>query len=313
MIADTMIKIDGIDRALVDGLVADGRASYTSLARLVDMSQAAVKTRVNRLLERGLIRICGRVDPRALGFGEFAYCLLTVDGPVVPLATRMAELDEAAFVLIASGPYQVFVELHARDRIHLAEAIEHVRADPQVRAVDVSILLDLVKQDWSQIGGDSVRAGLHLDPVRRTVDEIDLRLLEELAIDGRTTFTDMANHVGLSHASARERVLSLMESGIVTVQTIVSPGVRGVKGYVGLYIATSGPVAPIARSIASIPDVALVATILGRYDVIVEAGYGDDDHLIRIIDEIRAIDDVSEIDSFTYLATIKESMAIGLR
>ena len=57
------IEIDDIDRALIDGLVADSRASYTALARQVSMSQAAVKARVTRLIDNGVIHILGRIDP----------------------------------------------------------------------------------------------------------------------------------------------------------------------------------------------------------------------------------------------------------
>ena len=126
----TMADLDGIDRALIDGLVADGRASYAALARRIDMSQAAVKARVIRLLDSGVIHILGRIDPRALGYGEFAYCLIDVEGPVAPVAERLAGMDEAAFVLILAGTRGLFVEFRASDAQHLGDAIERAPIRP---------------------------------------------------------------------------------------------------------------------------------------------------------------------------------------
>ena len=306
------IEIDDIDRALIDGLVADGRASYTALARQVSMSQAAVKARVTRLIDSGVIHILGRIDPRALGYGEFAYSLVDVDGAVGPVADRIAKMDEAAFVLVLAGPGGLFVELRARDREHLDAAIEAVRADPQVRGLDTASLVAYIKQDWSQIGGGPSGQGHDLGPPRQDIDDIDIKLLEHLASDGRATFTDMAQTAGMSQAAARERVLGLMAAGVVTVQTIVSPGVRGVKGYAGLLVEVDGPARPAATEIAERPDVALVATVLGRYDFVVEAGYRDEAHLAQLLDEVRSVENVRRVDAFVYLVEVKESMAAGL-
>ena len=307
-----MFEIDDTDRALIDGLMADGRASYTALARQVSMSQAAVKARVTRLLDRGAVHVAGRIDPRALGYGEFAYSLVDVDGPVGPVARRLAEMDEAAFVVVLAGPGGLLVELRARDAVHLDAAMEAVRADPQVRGLDSASLVSYIKQDWSQVGGGSTARGHDLVPPRHDVDAIDIKLLKHLAADGRATFTDMAQTAGMSHAAARERVLGLIAAGVVTVQTIVSPGVRGVKGYAGLLVEVDGPARPAATRIASLPDVALVATVLGRYDLVVEAGYRDEADLARLLDKVRAVEDVRRVDAFIYLVEVKESMTAGL-
>ena len=308
----TMADLDGIDRALIDGLVADGRASYAALARRIDMSQAAVKARVIRLLDSGVIHILGRIDPRALGYGEFAYCLIDVKGPVAPVAERLAGMDEAAFVLILAGARGLFVEFRARDARHLDDAIERARSDPQVRGIDASSLVAYVKQDWSQSGRDTETRGHRLGPRRRSVDATDIKLLERLATNGRATFAELAEAAGMSHAATRERVLALMAAGVVTVQTIVSRGVLGVKGYAGLMIGVEGPAGPVADTIAAITDITLVATVLGRFDVLAEASYRDETHLAELLDWVRAADGVRQVEAFVYLVEVKESMTAGL-
>ncbi len=308
----TMADLDGIDRALIDGLVADGRASYAALARRIDMSQAAVKARVIRLIDSGVIHILGRIDPRALGYGEFAYCLIDVEGPVAPVADRLAEMTEAAFVLILAGARGLFVEFRASDAQHLGDAIERARSDPQVRGIDASSLVAYVKQDWSQSGRDIETRDHRLGARRRNVDATDIKLLERLAANGRATFAEMAEAAGMSHAATRERVLALMGAGVVTVQTIVSPGVLGVNGYAGLMIDVDGPAGPVANAVAAITDITLVALVLGRFDVLAEASYRDEAHLAELLDRVRAVDGVRQVEAFVYLVEVKESMTAGL-
>lgn len=307
-----MVALDDIDRALIESLVDDGRASYASLARRIDMSQAAVKARVIRLLDDGVIHILGRIDPRALGYGEFAYCLVDVSGPVAPAAKRLAAMDEAAFVLILAGPRGLFVEFRARDTEHLNAAIEQARADAQVRGIDAASLVAYVKQDWSHARDSFTGGDLRLGARRRPVDETDVRLLEQLAADGRSTYAYLAGVAQMSHAATRERVLALMAAGVVTVQTIVSPGVLGIRGYAGLMIDVEGPVQPVAEEIAALPDTTMVAVVLGQCDVLVEACYRDETHLAELLDAVRSIEGVRQVETFVYLVEVKESMTAGL-
>ena len=307
-----MVDLDDIDRTLIDSLVVDGRASYASLARRIGMSQAAVKARVIRLLDSGAIHILGRIDPRALGYGEFAYCLVDVQGPVTSVAERLAKMEEAAFVLILAGASGLFVEFRARDAQQLDAAIERARSDPHVRGIDASSLVAYVKQDWSQSGRNPVGSDHRLGARRRSVDATDIRLLERLAANGRATFAEMADAAGMSHAATRDRVLGLMAAGVVTVQTIVSPGVLGVKGYAGLLIDVDAPAEPVAEAIAAIADITLVARVLGRFDVIAEASYRDEAHLAELLDSVRSTAGVRNIEAFVYLVEVKESMTAGL-
>ena len=307
-----MAELDDIDRALIDSLVADGRASYAALARRIGMSQAAVKTRVIRLLESGAIHILGRIDPRALGYGEFAYCLVDTSGPVAPVAERLAGMDEAAFVLILAGRRGLFVEFRARDAEHLHSAIERARSDLQVRGIDAASLVSYVKQDWSHADDGSKGGGHRLGAGPRPVDATDVKLLECLAADGRATFADLAGVARMSHAATRERVLALMAAGVVTVQTIVSPGVLGIQGYAGLMIDVVGPAEPVAEALAAMPATTMVATVLGHCDVLVEASYRDEDHLAGLLDQVRSIDGVRQLEAFVYLVEVKESMTAGL-
>lgn len=307
-----MVELDDVDRALIDSLVADGRASYAALARHIGMSQAAVKARVIRLIDSDAIHILGRIDPRALGYGEFAYCLIDVEGPVSSTAWRLAEMEEAAFVLILAGARGLFVEFRASDAQHLDTAIERARSDPQVRGIDASSLVAYVKQDWSQSGRDAGTRDHRLGARRRTVDATDIRLLKHLAADGRATFAELAEVAGMSHAATRERVLALMAAGVVTVQTIVSPGVLGVKGYAGFMIEVDGPAGPVAEEIAAVADITLVAIVLGRFDVIAEASYRDEAHLAELLDRVRSVEGVRQVEAFVYLVEVKESMTAGL-
>ena len=304
-----MVELDDIDRTLIDSLVADGRASYAALARRIGMSQAAVKTRVIRLLESGVIHIVGRIDPRALGYGEFAYCLVDAEGPVASAADRLAEMEEAAFVLILAGTRGLFVEFRARDAEHLGAALEAARSDAQVRGIDASSLVSFVKQDWSHSPAGDHRLGPPPPGCRRHRHRGCSSIWRPTA---GPLFAEMAEAAGMSHAATRERVLALISAGVVTVQTIVSPGLLGVKGYAGLMVEVEGPAGPVADDIAAVADTTMVAIVLGRFDVLAEASYQDEAHLADLLDQVRSLEGVRQVEAFVYLVEVKESMTAGL-
>jgi Lrp/AsnC family transcriptional regulator, regulator for asnA, asnC and gidA len=64
--------LDDVDRALIDALQRDGRASYADLADLVGLSPAATRLRVQRLLDSGVMQVVGVTDPLALGYPVMA-------------------------------------------------------------------------------------------------------------------------------------------------------------------------------------------------------------------------------------------------
>ena len=121
------VELDDVDRALIRELIRDGRATYAALAPTVGLSQAAVRTRVQRLLDDDVITITGRVDPASFGLGVFAFAFLEVSKEVDKVAALVGEVDEAVFIVAGAGRFDVLVELRCASNDALLGALDRIR------------------------------------------------------------------------------------------------------------------------------------------------------------------------------------------
>ncbi len=142
--------LDDVSMQIIRELQRDGRRPYTSIARAVGLSEAAVRQRVQRLLDAGVMQIVAVTDPLRVGFHRAAMVGIRVDGDVREVATALAASDEIDYVVICSGTYDLLVELTARDDEHLLEVINtQVRSIPGVRSTETFVYLRLEKQTYS--------------------------------------------------------------------------------------------------------------------------------------------------------------------
>src|ERR1700729_2099518 len=118
MIAETRTPgplLDDVSMQIIRELQRDGRRPYTSIAKTIGLSEAAVRQRVQRLLDAGVMQIVAVTDPLQVGFHRQAMIGIRVDGDVRELAAKLAASNEIEYVVICSGAYDLLVELTARD------------------------------------------------------------------------------------------------------------------------------------------------------------------------------------------------------
>jgi Lrp/AsnC family transcriptional regulator for asnA, asnC and gidA len=144
------IAIDEIDKAIIRELQVDGRTAYAKLGPAVGLSQAAVRQRVQRLIESGVMQVVAVTDPLTLGFGLQAMVGVTVDGDLRRAAAELAKIDEVAYVVVTSGRFDLLVEVVCRDNEQLLALVNDVvRAIPGVRTTETFTYLHLEKQTYS--------------------------------------------------------------------------------------------------------------------------------------------------------------------
>src|SRR5690349_22848628 len=114
-----MAELDDVSKAIIEQLQEDGRRPYATIGRAVGLSEAAVRQRVQRLLDSGVMQIVAVTDPLQVGFHRQAMVGVKVDGDVRELAAKLSANEEIDYVVICSGTYDLLVELTARDDEHL--------------------------------------------------------------------------------------------------------------------------------------------------------------------------------------------------
>ncbi|SDR75897.1 Lrp/AsnC family transcriptional regulator [Agrococcus carbonis] len=145
------MTLDDTDKAIVQALQRDGRAPYAAIADAVGLSETAVRNRVKRLTEAGVMQIVAVTDPGQLGFARQAMIGVRADGDLEVVAAALAALPEVDYVVITAGSYDVLAEVVCVDDAHLLELVStRIRSVPGVRQTDTLMYLKLQHEryDW---------------------------------------------------------------------------------------------------------------------------------------------------------------------
>lgn len=142
--------LDDTSKAIIEQLQEDGRRPYAAIGKAVGLSEAAVRQRVQRLQESGIMQIVAVTDPLQVGFARSAMIGVTVDGDVGAVADRMEQLPEVDYLVVCAGSFDILAEIVAEDDEHLLEVINgQVRAIPSVRSTETFMYLKLRKQIYT--------------------------------------------------------------------------------------------------------------------------------------------------------------------
>lgn len=142
--------LDDVSKAIVEHLQQDGRKAYAAIGREIGLSEAAVRQRVQRLLDAGVMQIVAVTDPLQLGFRREAMIGITVGGDMEPVADKLAEMSEVTYCMMTAGSFDIIVEVLCEDDDHLLEVInKRIRTIPGVRGTESFVYLRLRKQTYA--------------------------------------------------------------------------------------------------------------------------------------------------------------------
>ena len=142
--------LDDVSKAIIEQLQQDGRRSYAAIGKVVGLSEAAVRQRVQRLTEAGVMQVVAVTDPLELGFARQAMVGIRVQGPLEAVADALAELPEIDYVVITAGSYDLLVEVVCESDDHLLELISgKMRTLEGVVSTETFMYLKLRKQTYS--------------------------------------------------------------------------------------------------------------------------------------------------------------------
>jgi Lrp/AsnC family transcriptional regulator for asnA, asnC and gidA len=146
---DRHLVLDDISRAIIEQLQEDGRRSYARIATAVGLSEAAVRQRVQRLLDAGVMQIVAVTDPLQVGFARQAMVGVRTRGDVRVVADALAGSPEIDYVVVTAGSFDVIVEIVCEDDDHLLETVARIRAVDGVESTETFLYLGLLKQTYA--------------------------------------------------------------------------------------------------------------------------------------------------------------------
>lgn len=142
-------NLDAVSKRLIELLQHDGRSSYASLAKEVSLSEAAVRQRVQRLIDSGVMQIVAVTDPLSVGFSRQAMVGIKASGDLRAIAEQISALKEAEYVVICAGSFDILAELVCENDDRLFSLInDDIRAIDGVVGTEAFLYLKLTKQTY---------------------------------------------------------------------------------------------------------------------------------------------------------------------
>lgn len=144
------VPLDDVSKAIIEQLQIDGRKSYSDIGRAVELSEAAVRQRVQKLIDSGVMQIVAVTDPLQLGFYRQAMIGIRTTGDTRTVGDAIADIDAVEYVVLTAGSFDMLAEVVCEDDDSLLELLnERIRAVPGVVQTEVFTYLQLKKQQYN--------------------------------------------------------------------------------------------------------------------------------------------------------------------
>jgi Lrp/AsnC family transcriptional regulator for asnA, asnC and gidA len=143
-------EVTDLDKRIIEHLQEDGRRPFTQIAADLGVSEAAIRARTNRLIERGILQVVGVTDPLKLGFQQMAMIGIKCEASrLIEVAEEIAAFPETDYVVVTAGGYDILVECVAADNEALLQFLsDRLRKIKGVRETETFVYLRLMKQSY---------------------------------------------------------------------------------------------------------------------------------------------------------------------
>ncbi len=142
--------IDGTSKAIIEQLQEDGRRPYSTIGKAIGLSEAAVRQRVQKLIDNGVMQIVAVTDPMQIGFARQAMIAVSASGDVEAIADQLAKIDEVDYIVVTAGSVDLLVEVVVEDDEHLLRLVNgRIRTIEGVTRTESFLYLKLVKQTYN--------------------------------------------------------------------------------------------------------------------------------------------------------------------
>jgi Lrp/AsnC family transcriptional regulator for asnA, asnC and gidA len=141
---------DEASLAIIQQLQEDGRRPYATIGKAVGLSEAAVRQRVQKLVESGVMQIVAVTDPMQVGFDRQAMVSIVASGDIEQIAAVLGEIPEVVYIVITAGSTDILAEVVVTDDEHLLTLINsQIRSIPGVQSTETFLYLKMTKQTYN--------------------------------------------------------------------------------------------------------------------------------------------------------------------
>lgn len=299
------VTLDELDLRLLHALQLDGRAAFSKIADVLDVSDRTVARRFGRLRTMGIARVAGVTDSHRTGHAEWLVRLRVPPSGTAPLARALARRPDTAWVTVVSSGTEIVCIFRVADEG--PAPLDALGRHPQITQVSAQRLLrPLMDHRWigrtsaltaEQIAALRPPAAADTGPVH--LSDLDRRLLPALAADGRAAYPDLARLVGWSESAVRRRLEELRRSRVLQLDVEVDPALFGFSVQFLLWLSVApAQLSSVAQALATDTETAFVGTTTGPHNLIAIAVCRDANALhTYLADRIGSLNGVDRVET----------------
>lgn len=144
------VQLDDVSKAIIEQLQSDGRRSYAEIGKAVGLSEAAVRQRVQKLNDSGVMQVVAVTDPMQLGFYRQAMIGIRVSGDTTVVAEKLSSLSAVDYVVLTAGSFDILVEVVCENDDDLIDLLnKQIRSIDGVQTTETFVYLKLLKQFYN--------------------------------------------------------------------------------------------------------------------------------------------------------------------
>jgi len=289
--------MDQLTKKIIAILRRHGRISYSDIARELDTTRDYVASRVNPLIQSGELRVIAAPHPRVLGLTVEAHLSIKVSGDTRPIVAALDQLDSLFFITVAAGAYQIVVETGLANMNELGQQVSMIRAMQGVTEVQV-LLYERVLSSFF--------LGEEPEAFTYNFDDIDVAIITLLQQDGRASYADIAQKVGLSLSGCRTRVQRLLESGVMQIGAIKQRSDMTDDLLFGLGINAHGDLTAVTKLLGAEQGLEFMARTVGRYDLIATLSFNSLREFNKVLSQLLTLPCVTYCEQWLHVQIVRE-------
>lgn len=311
--------MDAVDRGLIHALQIDGRASFRTIADVIEVSENTVARHYRRLRGQGLLRVVGLVNGRRLGHVQWTIRLRCTPDAAGAIAEALAARDDTSFVYLLSGGTEVSCTVQTRStQDQDALLLDKLPRTSRVVSVTAHLLLRgfVLPGGWQGLAWLSPEQADRLRPPPMTndegpveLDDGDKVLLRALNLDGRASYAELAAASGWSETTVKRRLAALRAGGVLDYQLDLPPAVAGFGTQARLWItARPARVVEVGEALARHPEIAFAALTTGPTNLVAALNCRDPLDLSHYLtDRLAPLRGITTLETAPIVRTVKRA------
>jgi DNA-binding Lrp family transcriptional regulator len=289
--------MDQLTKQIILILRRHGRSSFSDIARELNITREQVASRVNPLFQSGELRVIAAPHPRVLGLNVSAHISIKVRGSIQPVLKELDGLESLMFISVSAGAFQIIAETGLPSMTDLRQQISMIRAIKGVTDVQVLLYERLLS---------SFFLGEEPESFNYNFDDYDISIITVLQQDGRASYADIADRVGLSLSGCRIRVQRLLESGVMQIGAIKQRSDMIDDLLFGIGINAHGDLLDATELLRAESGLEFMARTVGRYDIIATLSFNSLRDFNRLMSRLLALPTVTYSEQWMHVQIVRE-------